>query len=54
MQENNSVSYDVKIPVGLHVNKNVKKKCFAQSGQTVDLIEQNQCDIWIQHSKKWS
>ena len=41
-------SYDVKIPV--HVNENVKKQ-ICSLVQNVDLIEQNQCDFWIQHIK---
>ena len=38
----------MKIPV--HVNKNVKKQ-ICSLVQKVDLIEQNQCDFWIQHIK---
>lgn len=38
----------MKIPV--HVNKNIKKQ-ICSFVQTVDLIEQNQCDYWIQHIK---
>ena len=44
----NIKEFDVKVPI--HVNKNVKKQ-ICSLVQQVDLIEQNQCDFWIQHIK---
>ena len=38
----------MKIPI--HVNKNVKIQ-ICSLVQKVDLIEQNQCDLWIQQIK---
>ena len=38
----------MKIPI--HVNKNVRKQ-ICSLVQKVVLIEQNQCDFWIQHIK---